>query len=1796
MNVKHTTKKALLVLGMHRSGTSATARVLNLLGAHLGSDMVEPGADNPDGFWEHAEAVRINDELLHALGRTWYDMREMQPGWQDTEAAQVALGRIDELVARDFLPHDLIAIKDPRICLTAPLWIKSLQRHGYRAECLFVVRDPREVVDSLHVRNNWKRAPLFLMWVQYLMEAEAATRHQRRTLISYDELLADWQAAMKRVAGEFALDWPVSPAKAVAQVGEFLKPANRHHVAQASGESADDMPELASKLYLECLAICRGEKSWGAFPRLEKTYRSVASLYAEHVDELLNLRWQAEARAITAEAKSGRQQFAVDIGRLSDEIGQSMATGHDLLMHKMETMVTAMAGKTDQLAGQFQTLQHELYEKSRKDEEREVASEARLQSLDNRIHELAKQTVATELQSATTLAAMSVRVEHQDAALIEVKDATRRLGTQVEAISADFVAQFQGLAGSLDQSIGQLQAQAQSQDATLRERLEQSDATVQELTQALDRSMGQLHAQLQSQYATLSKRLDGTDANVQELALDIQQAVNQLQGRFDAIGDDFLTHSRNADGFVSMALQRIDSIEAGQSAYLELVNSANARVVEQFNQRVEAMGAELGSRVDHLQSALARREARVQAIGDELATSAARLHDIETSTSWRVTAPLRWIRKALMLRTWKVALGRTAKAIYDHLPLSAKRRIYLKGVIFRALSPMLRNTQSYRAWQAFEAHRGSGPLHAAASNSRKTSSAWAGAVSVEAEPAASVTVTDVAGQQNVSGQVLAELQAAAGSVANEHVALDDKPADTSRIDVRAIAFYLPQFHPIPENDAWWGRGFTEWTNVSKAMPQFVGHYQPRLPGELGFYDLRLVDVMRRQVELAKHYGLQGFCFHYYWFGGRRLLEKPLEQFLANTDIDFPFCICWANENWSRRWDGMDQDILVGQSHSPEDDIAFITALEPLLRDPRYIRVDGKPLIVLYRPAILPDAKATQRRWREHCRKVGIGEIMLAMVQFDVEDPRTFEFDVAIEFPPHKLARGLEPINSQMQIVNPEYSGYVIDYGSVIERARSHRAAGFNMIRGVFPSWDNEARKPGRGYTFANATPGRYREWLDLAIDYAREHPVSGERLVFINAWNEWAEGAYLEPDRRYGYAYLQQTRDALLARPGAHLVRGRQVAIVSHDAHPHGAQYLALNLARELKNGLGMQVHVLLMSGGPLASGFAETADVHDLSEMSADDLVTLLGRLRKGGVELVIANTAVSGRLTRMIAAAGLRVVTLVHELPKLIREYGLEQAVQDLVTHSDRVVLPSEAVSVGMKQFADEKLLASKAVLRPQGLFTRSKYRGAANLTEARANLRAKLKLPADARVVLAVGYADRRKGVDLLLSAAAICCKSDPLLHFVWVGHTDATLDRENASAITKGMLQSRFHFVGMDFETDDYYAGADLYALTSREDPFPSVVLESLSVGTPVVAFAGTGGGADLVMRGGGTVVPAFDIVQYAEAVTNLLADDAERDRLGAQGIEIVDAEFSFRTYVMDLLQLGGLQVPRVSVVVPNFNYARYLHDRLASITAQTVPIYEIIFLDDQSDDHSIETIQELRHSLNPEPRIVINHSNSGSVFLQWHRGVQLARGDYVWIAEADDLAKPDFLERVLEGIHAEPEAVLGYCQSEAIDEHGALLMQDYLSYTDDLSKDRWLQSYLADGADEVEAALAIKNTIPNVSAVLFRRKPLLDVLDAQLDEIVRYRVAGDWIVYLKLLRNGKIFYSAHVCNRHRRHQRSVTLETHADMHYREVVELQKLASATFSLSERSLKSALDYRIRVSEHLGIGNIAEHGSGQC
>jgi hypothetical protein len=352
-----------------------------------------------------------------------------------------------------------------------------------------------------------------------------------------------------------------------------------------------------------------------------------------------------------------------------------------------------------------------------------------------------------------------------------------------------------------------------------------------------------------------------------------------------------------------------------------------------------------------------------------------------------------------------------------------------------------------------------------------------------------------------------------------------KKRDAS-LDVRLIAFYLPQFHPVAENDRWWGPGFTDWRNVVRATPLFDGHYQPRLPGELGFYDLRIDEVRRRQVELARAHGIYGFCYYYYWFNGRRILEHPLERYVADQSIDFPFCICWANENWSRRWDGGNREVLLVQEHDTASDMKFIRDVIPLFKDPRYIRVNGMPLLVLYRTDLLKFPATTAAGWREECEKAGLPGIHLCAAQtFDVSDPRPFGFDSACEFPPHRHAVG--HITQDLRGLPEGFKGWVCDYELVARHSLTAPVPDYPLYRGLFPSWDNSARKREQALIFHNADPHRYEYWLRGLVEYTRQNLVGDQRLIFINAWNEWAEGAHLEPDLKYGPAYLEATLRAL---------------------------------------------------------------------------------------------------------------------------------------------------------------------------------------------------------------------------------------------------------------------------------------------------------------------------------------------------------------------------------------------------------------------------------------------------------------------------------------------------------------------------------------------------------------------------------------------------------------------------------------------------------------------------------------------
>jgi 2-polyprenyl-3-methyl-5-hydroxy-6-metoxy-1,4-benzoquinol methylase len=345
-------------------------------------------------------------------------------------------------------------------------------------------------------------------------------------------------------------------------------------------------------------------------------------------------------------------------------------------------------------------------------------------------------------------------------------------------------------------------------------------------------------------------------------------------------------------------------------------------------------------------------------------------------------------------------------------------------------------------------------------------------------------------------------------------------------DIKAIAFHLPQFHQIPENDLWWGEGFTEWTNTKKTQPLFYGHYQPREPhDDIGYYDLSDVETLRRQTSLARQHGIYGFCFHHYWFSGKRLLEKPLDLLLENPDIAINFCLCWANENWTRRWDGKDRELLIEQKYEEHDPLNFIKDLEKYLKDKRYIRVNGKPMLLIYKVPEIPNIKKTIETWRQYCRKSGIGEIAVFAILHGLIDPdaliKEAVFDGFVEFPPHRCFTQI-PLSYQ--------ENQIYDYAKALETSQNEEFPA-KYYRAVMCGWDNTARLGGRSTIFNNFSIKAYYAYLKQYINYTRRHFKEDNRFVFINAWNEWAEGTYLEPDKKYGYTLLNMTSKALFGLP-----------------------------------------------------------------------------------------------------------------------------------------------------------------------------------------------------------------------------------------------------------------------------------------------------------------------------------------------------------------------------------------------------------------------------------------------------------------------------------------------------------------------------------------------------------------------------------------------------------------------------------------------------------------------------------------
>ena len=940
-------------------------------------------------------------------------------------------------------------------------------------------------------------------------------------------------------------------------------------------------------------------------------------------------------------------------------------------------------------------------------------------------------------------------------------------------------------------------------------------------------------------------------------------------------------------------------------------------------------------------------------------------------------------------------------------------------------------------------------------------------------------------------------------------------------------------------------------------------------------------VSNQQQNLAKPFGklsnkINGYCF---WFNRQRLLEQPLDILLANPQIDLPFCLMWANENWSRRWDGSDDDLLIAQDYRPEDDEALVDCFARYLKDPRYIHCDGRPVLMIYRPGTIPNAPSTIVKWRTMFReRHGLNPLLVMGQAFGDENPDLFGLDGAIEFPPHKVVSGCKLMNDELKLFDNEFSGQVYDYSEVVDTALSQPRTPFPLIRTAAPSWDNDARRQGKGLVLHGSTPELYEHWLGGLIEQAQTRTFFGDPVVCINAWNEWAEGAYLEPDQHFGSAYLNATARACTGFGGK---RSRsKLLLIGHDAFPAGAQRLLLETGRTLQHCFGVELQFLLLADGALLNDYRNVAATEVLSA-EAETLASRLYTLQKQGFQSAILNSAASSAIAPHLAQAGIDFLFLIHELPALLRSRDLYTPMKQACALARNVIVPARSVARKL-----DLETAKTLKILPQGL-----YAAASLSLQTRQTIRKQMGFSSTDPVVIGAGYADLRKGFDLFLQ---LWRKLRSTVHCVWLGDIDPSLKNSLHTELENACSSGTFHMPGRIDNVPAWFAAADVFVLPSREDPYPSVVLEALAAGLPCVAFDDAGGIPDLLKELDSNkdfqnrTVPFADVSTLASATEELAIWSMKRTGKERQkaGRFAQDA-FSFKHYAQDILSLALPKVPKISVVIPSYNYARYMSSRLSSIFAQTIPVFEIIVLDDASHDNSLEIARQTAKDWNRDILCVENTVASGSVFRQWHKALKLAKGEWIWIAEADDFCEPDFLENILNGIKNNPSVIMAFTDSRSVDEDGTPISSSYRPYYSESAGALLENNSHFTGEEFVRGCLFERNLVLNVSSAIFRREYLLSAITSCQKDLQTFRVAGDWRVYVELLtqENAEVIYIAKPLNIHRRHADSATHTLNRRNHIEEISYMHDLLVNRLALHESHKKRQKYYLSILENQFGL-----------
>jgi glycosyltransferase involved in cell wall biosynthesis len=1591
MPVDTSLRRAVIVLGMHRSGTSAVTRALSFLGTTLPQTLLPADKYNEPGYWESERIKTLNDEILATAESAWDDVAPFPDSWHLSESAQVLRSKLVDALHREYGTAPHFILKDSRISRFVPFWLSVLDEFGAEPSFVISVRHPLEVAASLAFRDGFSTEQSLFLWLRHNLEAEFHTRAFRRAFVFYDTLLNEPYQTISELVEDLEIEWPLDASAHRLQIEESCPQRLRHHIVSTH--------EYSSR---------HGFSKWAGL-----AYSSLREV-------------------------AGPEELRITLDKIRADLSAADETFGPLFT-SLQTKERKLSSEVARLSAVSSSDALDALENFNDDGHPRLALEAKQSEFEKLYLELASRISQLEGRVETTGPLIADRTQLESFSK-EVIDRDRR----IRSLTND----LRDLTALLDEKA--------ENERQLTDEIERRDTAIAES----EREFNDVNTQLTERNVELSYVLG-------QLGLLTSEHLGRMANP---------STRRNAISRLILSAPIFGATGVDPKYYLARYPDVAASPLDPFLHYV-LFGRKEGRRRCADQPSFSRyEEMRVVLESGQFDETY-----YCSQNSDVVLTGLDPIEHFLCTGGWE---GRNPNPnFHSHHYLTT-----YPDVVDTKLNPL--------------AHY----LLVGRQGGRSTS-----------PPS----------QENSSAHRIRVDASEDGKLHEDAIEIE-----TGRQDLKMIAFYLPQFHPFPENERFWGKGFTEWTKTTQARPQFEGHHQPRQPGELGFYDLRVKETQLRQIELAKQFGIAGFCYHHYWFNGRPVMHRPLDQILDDPDLDLPFCLHWANEPWTPRWDGCHEGgILLDQEHSPDDDIAFIRGIERALRDERYIRVNGRPLLGIYRSGLFPDMQATIERWREYCMKVGIGDLYLTVTQqpFDgTVDPREYGFDAAVEFPPHNYPT--EDVGNQVQLSDADFPGSICSYPAVVRASLEKRAPEYKLFRGIMPGFDNTARRRNSGIYIGNS-PDLYESWLDGLCRYTKQALPPGEQLIFVNAWNEWAEGAYLEPDQKHGYAFLNRTAKSL--RRAATGTRLRKIVVLGHDAAQAGSQILLLDLLKWVVRRTSTEVKLILGTGGALLESYqAVVDDVMVLSELARNEAATdnqkqAIAKFIGEAPDLIYANTVAAGEYLTLLDLVAAPIVMHIYELEQSIQRFARAEAVERSLNASQMVIAASPPVAANLLD--NHSLPAAKVAT----VFSFITPESSTNPPSARQKMREFLNIGLDDVAVFGCGTRDWRKAPDLFVDVAARLLEDGhSKFCFFWLGGPIDGQYGDLESSLKGRGLASFVRFLGPVQSPREYFRAGDLFLLPSREDPFPLVCLEAAECRLPTVCFDGAGGMPAFVEDDAGIVVAYEDVAAMTAAVSRLLRSSTLRKELGsaARGKLLkrhtTDAAMP---EIFDIVRRVSNTPPKISVIIPSYNYAHYLEKRLSSICTQTFQDFEIIIEDDCSTDNTLEVLSRFKTS---HPVKVVTHEENSGVFSMWREGLEKASGSIIWIAEENDLCEPTFLERLIPNFD-DTRINLAYCQSSVIDENGSV-GGDYSLRFPELSESKWSTAYTQDADRELRDGLAIKNFILNASGVLFRR-PNISSVGAELAE---FRLAGDWFLYLSVLQGGRVAYLPDCLNYHRRHSQSV----------------------------------------------------------